>query len=452
MSAPATPTIGRRAFLAGAAGLGATALLATAGGGALVLRSRSGAAAPAIAPTMAPTAAPSPATVGQAGAPPVTATMVAPTPLPPTATALPPTATALPTATTAPPTAAPPLPTTVAIVSSAPPPTPGASRTPTAAPITPPDRRPRCRPDPVDPVDPGRRAAASAAWPGGCCAATGKLVESVAFAPDGALLASGGDDNTARLWRSNGQGAATLTGHTADVNGVAWSPDGTFLATASGDGTLRTWLADGLLASTLKGHSDVVTGAAWLADSSALVSASWDGTLRLWHAVRAENTRTIAAHTAKIWALALSAEKLVASGAEDATIKLWGLDGAAKGTLRGHTGVVWGLSFSPDGAFLASCSKDGTVRLWDRAGNPVRTALGGLPPVSSVAWGRGTGDQNGGLIAAGLYDGRIIVATPTGKIVATCTGHGGYIAGLSWHPQGTILASGSQDATIRLWS
>jgi serine/threonine protein kinase len=441
-SAVAPPTGGRRAFLAGVAGLGAAALLATAGGGALVLRSRSGAAAQAVLPTMASTAVPSPATVAQAGAQPATATVVVSTPSPPTATAspptttaIPPTATTLPTATTAPPTVAPPLPTTAAIVPSAVPPTPSASRTPTTAavaPTAPPTVGPSSTPTPsATAVSGGFSGAAGRVLRG-----HGELVESVAFAPDGALLASGGDDNTARLWRSNGQGAATLTGHTADVNGVAWSPDGTFLATASGDGTLRTWLADGLLASTLKGHTDVVTGAAWLADSVALVSGSWDGTLRLWHAVRAENTRTIAAHNAKIWALALSAEKLVASGAEDTTIKLWGLDSTAKGTLRGHTSVVWGLSFSPDGAFLASCSKDGTVRLWDRSGNAIRTILSGLPPVSS----------------AGLYDGRIIIVTPTGKIVATCTGHGGYITGLSWHPQGAILASGSQDATIRLWS
>ena len=135
-----------------------------------------------------------------------------------------------------------------------------------------------------------------------------ELVEAVAFAPDGALFASGADDNTARLWRSDGQSVAILTGHSADVNGVAWSPDGTFVSTASGDGTFRTWMSDGILASTLKGHTDVVMGAAWLADSVSLVSASWDGTLRLWHAVRAENTRTIAAYNAKIWALDLSAE------------------------------------------------------------------------------------------------------------------------------------------------
>ena len=111
-----------------------------------------------------------------------------------------------------------------------------------------------------------------------------------------------------------------------------------------------------------------------------------------------------------IWAIALSAEKLVASGSEDATIKLWGLDGAAKGTLRGHTDAVWGLSYSPDGAFLVSGSKDGTVRLWDRTGNAVRTVLTGLPPVASVAWGRNAVDPNGDLIAAGLYDGRIVPA------------------------------------------
>jgi len=109
-------------------------------------------------------------------------------------------------------------------------------------------------------------------------------VRSVAFSPDGKMLASAHRYNRAKLWDVvSHQPLATLEGHKRSVRRVKFSPDGKTLASASYDGTIRLWdVASHQLLALFKGHKDIVYEIAFSPDGKTLASASADRTIKLW--------------------------------------------------------------------------------------------------------------------------------------------------------------------------
>ncbi|WP_242063163.1 hypothetical protein [Nostoc sp. FACHB-892] len=119
----------------------------------------------------------------------------------------------------------------------------------------------------------------------------------------------------------------TLLGHAWAVLTVAFSPNGKILATGSDDNTIKLWEVNtGQLISTLVGHSWSVVAVAFTADGKTLLSASWDKTVKLWRVSTAEEIVTLSGHVDSVSAVAVSkVTQLIASGSRDKTIKLWQL-------------------------------------------------------------------------------------------------------------------------------
>jgi WD40 repeat protein len=111
-------------------------------------------------------------------------------------------------------------------------------------------------------------------------------VSSVAFSPDGTLLAVPRGREVEIVDLASGDALRVLSGHIDGVWGVAFSPDGALLATASADRTARVWeTTSGQHRGTLEGHTGGVTGVAFSPDGALLATASDDGTARLWNPV-----------------------------------------------------------------------------------------------------------------------------------------------------------------------
>lgn len=193
-------------------------------------------------------------------------------------------------------------------------------------------------------------------------------VVSIAYSPDGELLASVSQDMTVRLWRlSDGLCIHVLHGHTDEVWSVGFSPNGSLLVSGSRDTTVKIWqVSDGTLVHTLEGHEDAVTSVSFSPDGDHVVSGSADTMMRAWRATVGDMLHTIDGHESTVWKVGFSPDgQLVVSASQDGTIKLWrARNGKWLHTLYGHEGMVSSVSFSPDGKMIASGSNDGTVRLW----------------------------------------------------------------------------------------
>jgi WD40 repeat protein len=332
-------------------------------------------------------------------------------------------------------------------------------------------------------------------------------VSSLAYSPDGSLLAVGlgeGAGPTVRLWDLARAREVCRPDCREGISDLAFSPDGKFLVTADRTDTLRLWdPATGKPAGQLTSpKEETIVRCAFLGGGKTLATVegiqSKDWRVTLWDVKARKPVRHIPispfgyspplavspdgkalatgdSEWATVWdpatarevrrfqceasSLAFSPDSraLAAGGDIKQTVAVWDLSTGKKRFRRRFAddqGGVGPVAFSPDGKTLASGGVGGTVRLWDaRSGREVRRLHGHQTSVTALAF-----SPDGKTLATGgnttMYErdnGVRLWDVATGREVGPRPGHRQGVCCLRFTPDGRQVVSGSRDGTVRLW-
>jgi WD40 repeat protein len=282
-------------------------------------------------------------------------------------------------------------------------------------------------------------------------------LDSVAFSPDGALVAATATEapgySYISVWEvSTGRLAADTIGGGTYITDTAFSPDGTVLAAAHDDGTLRLFsVTTGDELRTMKVDTSIgfISSLSFSPDGSELVAGGNDSIIRVWDVATGSETRALTGHKGQINSVVHSPDGgLLATSSADGTVAVWNANTGAKLRTMNIRGART-AQFSQNGAELA-VSRNGTVELWSIATAERLRAYAGHGQEDST--GAAVFSPDGTRLAAGSELGSIVVWNVDSDPVARVLGaQANRINAAKFSPDGHQLATASDDATIKLW-
>uniref|UniRef100_A0A2I3T3Q9 Apoptotic peptidase activating factor 1 n=1 Tax=Pan troglodytes TaxID=9598 RepID=A0A2I3T3Q9_PANTR len=253
--------------------------------------------------------------------------------------------------------------------------------------------------------------------------------------------------------------------HTDAVYHACFSEDGQRIASCGADKTLQVFKAEtGEKLLEIKAHEDEVLCCAFSTDDRFIATCSVDKKVKIWNSMTGELVHTYDEHSEQVNCCHFtnsSHHLLLATGSSDCFLKLWDLNQKeCRNTMFGHTNSVNHCRFSPDDKLLASCSADGTLKLWDATSANERKSIN----VKQFFLNSEDPQEDMEVIVkccSWSADGARIIVAAKNKIflwnidsrskVADCRGHLSWVHGVMFSPDGSSFLTSSDDQTIRLW-